>query len=266
VNLAIIQARYSSTRLPGKVAMEIVGKPMLGWVLERTLAAHRVDKVLVASTSNPEDKKVEEIATKFGALFYAGCESDVLDRYYQAALQANAEVIVRVTGDCPLIDPAEIDASVDLLVTEQADYASNRLHPTFPDGLDVDVITFHALQQVWQRATKSSDREHVITYIWNNPAEFKLASRENPEDYSSHRWTVDQMADLEFIRSVFEELGESASDASWKQVISLIENSKTLRRNTATDRDDGYKISVIAESDDDVAPDSWIDPRTRIWK
>jgi spore coat polysaccharide biosynthesis protein SpsF len=237
---------------------------MLGWVIERTQAAHRIDKVLVASTTNPEDKKIEDIAIRFGALFYAGSESDVLDRYYQAAKQVNTDVIVRVTGDCPLIDPVEIDATVDLLETEQADYASNRLHPTFPDGLDVDVVTNEALERVWRDATKSSDREHVITYIWNNPSEFKLASRENPEDFSSHRWTVDHPVDMAFMRSLFEQLGDSAPDAGWEQVVSVINASDELRMNTATDREEGYLLSVVAESEGKLDSDTWIDPRTKI--
>jgi spore coat polysaccharide biosynthesis protein SpsF len=264
MNLAIIQARYSSTRLPGKVDMDIAGKPMLGWVIERTLAAQCIDKVLVASTTNPEDKKVEQIADQFGALFYAGSESDVLDRYYQAAKLVNADVVVRVTGDCPLIDPAEIDASVELRAAEQADYASNRLHPTFPDGLDVDVLTSEALERVWRNATKSSDREHVITYIWNNPSDFKLASREHPEDFSAHRWTVDHPVDMAFMRSLFEQLGDSAPDAGWEQVLSVINASDTLRMNTATHREEGYQLSVVAESEGKVDHNAWIDPRTNI--
>ena len=265
MNLAIIQARYSSTRLPGKVGMDIAGKPMLGWVIERTLLAHEIDQVLVASTTNPEDQKVAEIAAHFGALFYAGSEPDVLDRYYQSAKQTNADIIVRVTGDCPLIDPAEIDATVELLVEEKADYASNRLHPTFPDGLDVDVVTFEALQKVWNQATKSSDREHVITYVWNHPSEFKLASRENPVDFSSHRWTVDHPADMEFMRTLFAQLGGSAIDATWMQVASVIDSFDELQsRPASTEREEGYMKSVIDESDDIVAPETWIDPRTKI--
>jgi glutamate-1-semialdehyde 2,1-aminomutase/spore coat polysaccharide biosynthesis protein SpsF len=200
--VAIIQARMGSTRLPGKVLADIAGQPMLARVVERTSQAVTVDTVLVATSTNPGDDAIARYCAERDMPCFRGDEQDVLDRFYQAARASKADVIVRITADCPLIDPAVIDQVVRLLGNEQADYATNVLRASFPEGMDVEAFTAAALERAWKEASKPSEREHVTPYL-RLSGQFKVRNVANPVDLSRHRWTVDQPEDLEFIRRIY---------------------------------------------------------------
>jgi glutamate-1-semialdehyde aminotransferase/spore coat polysaccharide biosynthesis protein SpsF (cytidylyltransferase family) len=200
--VAIIQARMGSTRLPGKVLADIAGKPMLARVVERTGQAATVDSVLVATSTNAGDDAIVQYCTARGIPCFRGDEQDVLDRFYQAARSAQADTVVRITADCPLIDPKVIDQVVETLHREQADYASNVLRSTFPEGLDAEAFTFAALEQAWTEARKPSEREHVTPYL-RLSGRFKTKNVVSAADLSRHRWTVDQPEDLEFVRRIY---------------------------------------------------------------
>ncbi len=174
--VAIIQARMSSSRLPGKVLLDIAGKPMLQWVVERVRQAPGVSEVVVATTDNPADDPIEEFCVKNNILIFRGNQFDVLDRYYQTAKLVNADVIVRVTADCPLIDPNEVDNLLNEFFERKVDFAANRLpppwHRTFPIGLDVEIASFAALERAWNEATEIHDREHVMPYLYEVEGRF----------------------------------------------------------------------------------------------
>ncbi len=206
--VAVVQARLGSTRLPGKSSMDIAGKPMLARVLERARAIPGVDEVLLATTEETQDRSLAAIASAEGVVSHFGSNRDVLDRVYQAARAAGAAVVVRITGDCPLLDP-QVSGAVIRKVDEGCDYASNVHPPTFPDGLDTEAMTFEALACAWREARSPSDREHVTPFIWRHPSRFQLGNVTAETDRSALRWTVDDEADLEFVRGVYAALGSS---------------------------------------------------------
>ena len=204
--VAILQARTGSTRLPGKVLMDLAGEPLLVRVLERARAIPGLDRVVLATTIAERDRPLIDLARQRGLETFAGSEDDVLDRYYQAARQFQADVIVRLTADCPLLDPAVSALVLDRFRQSEVDYVSNTQPPTYPDGLDTEVFSFAALERAWREATLSSEREHVTPYIWKNPDNFRLASVIYQEDLSAMRWTVDEASDLEFVRAIYARL------------------------------------------------------------
>lgn len=204
--LAIVQARLSSTRLPGKVLRPILGRSMLWRQLERLEQLKNVDQTIVATSDLPEDRQLITLCRDFGVECYGGSLDDVLDRFYQAAGHYGADHVVRLTGDCPVIDPRVVDDVIDLYNSDDYDYACNTNPPTFPDGLDVEVMSFPCLETAWREAKLPSQREHVTPFIWQQPQRFKLANFTNDTDLSHLRWTVDEPEDLEFITVVYEAL------------------------------------------------------------
>jgi spore coat polysaccharide biosynthesis protein SpsF len=225
--VAIIQARMSSSRLPGKVLKEAGGRPLLDRMVERVRRSTRIDEVLVATTVDPSDDSIEDFCSKNGINVFRGNLMDVLDRYYQAAVYTGAQVIVRLTGDCPFIDPALIDETLALMDKEQADFACNRLPPpmtrTYPIGLDVEAVTFTALETAWKLATEKHEREHVMPYFYEIPGRFKVVKLDYSTDYGSLRWTVDTLEDLEFVRAVYAGL-DNRNDFTWLEVLKLVQN------------------------------------------
>jgi spore coat polysaccharide biosynthesis protein SpsF len=205
--VAIIQARMGSTRLPGKVLAEIRGHPMLWYVVERTRAAETLDKVVVATTTQPADNVIVEFCREQGIDCFRGSEPDVLDRYYHAAREQSADAVVRITSDCPLIDPRIVDKTVRAFIAERPDYASNRIVPTFPRGLDTEVMSFGTLEVAWREARQPYQRTHVTPFIYENPDRFTILSVTGEHDYSAYRWTVDTPQDLELVRAVYARLG-----------------------------------------------------------
>jgi spore coat polysaccharide biosynthesis protein SpsF len=224
--VAIIQARMGSSRLPGKVLADIHGQTMLWRVVQRTQAAETLDDVVVATTTEAADDAIAAFCEEHGARCFRGSEDDVLDRYYQAAIRHNAHAIVRITSDCPLIDPEIIDKTVRAFLGEQADYASNTVVRTYPRGLDTEVVTFKALELVWREAHQSYQRAHVTPYIYENPRRFRILSVPGHEDYSAYRWTVDTLEDLAFVRAVYSRFGGAMF--LWRDVADLMEKEPEL--------------------------------------
>jgi len=201
--VAIVQARMTSSRLPGKVLMDLGGAPMLQRVVERAQRAHGVDAVLIATSDEPSDDPVAALGAALGVPVVRGSERDVLSRYCEAAAFSDATVVVRITADCPLLDPAVVDQVVDAFRSTPCDYASNLEPPTFPDGLDVEVVTREALERAARDATRRSEREHVTLHIRNHPERYRRQSVSRTPDLAHLRWTVDEPADLEFVRAVY---------------------------------------------------------------
>lgn len=241
--MAVIQARMSSTRLPGKVLMEIGGKPALYHVVNRVRKAAAIDRVIVAASRNPADDSLQSYCETLDVVCFRGDENDVLDRFYQAAVQYPAGVIVRITADCPLLDPSVTDRVVQAFLDERCDYASNTLICTYPDGLDVEVFTFQALERAWREARLLSEREHVTPYIKKHPEIFRLKNVKHDCDLSSLRWTLDEPADLEFIRAVYD--GASREFFGMEEILSWLQSHPELGRiNQGIQRNEGYQKSL----------------------
>ena len=203
--VAIVQARMGSTRLPGKVLADIAGRPMLWHVVKRVRRAITLQQVIVATSTATADDAVAAFCRAHEIECYRGSENDVLDRYYRAAQSFGAEIVVRVTGDCPLIDAEVIDDVIRVFLADQCDYASNTLRITYPDGLDTEVFSFAALEKAWRQARLASEREHVTPYL-RDSERFRVASVEHrgEGDIGRLRWTVDEPCDLAFVRALYE--------------------------------------------------------------
>jgi len=245
--VAIIQARLLSTRLPGKVLANISGIPLLEHVIRRAKAIPGIDQVVVATSDSPRDSAIVELAQKANAFVFAGNEDDVLDRYYNAALASNATTIIRLTADCPLLDPQVSGFVLDKFRSENLDYASNIQPPTYPDGLDTEVFSFDALERAWREASIPSEREHVTSHVWENPDLFRIGSVGHSIDLSAMRWTVDEPEDLDFIRAVSEHLAPYVEncDYGFQRVLDVLKRYPELSKiNAAFIRNEGYERSL----------------------
>ena len=255
--VAIIQGRMSSSRLPGKILADIAGQPMLQRVFVRTSRAATVTETIFATTTDPSDDPAAEYCGWSGIPFTRGSLYDVLDRYYQAAKEAKADVVVRITADCPVIDPALIDDVVKMVIGNSVsgnwefDFAANRLPPpwgrTYPIGLDTEVCTFAALERAWKEAKEPQQREHVMPYFYEgveltrqsrtletgvSPRGFKVALLHHTTDFGDYRWTVDTPEDLEFIRQVYARF-DGRDDFTWKEVLDLVHDEPQLMQINA---------------------------------
>ncbi len=264
--LAIIQARIASTRLPNKVLLEIAGQPALAHVVERTRRAKTIDEVVVATTTDPTDDPIESFCNDRSYPSFRGDQHDVLDRYYRAAQAFEAKVVVRITGDCPLIDPEVIDKTVyafygqlednvsyqrddGVEVTMEPefathhpasvppyDFAANRLPPpwgrTYPIGLDTEVCSFSALQLAWKEAKQPHQREHVMPFFYDQPERFRILLVNHEVDYGTLRWTLDTPEDLELLRRIFAHF-DGRNDFSWLDVLALFEQEPELAQINA---------------------------------
>jgi spore coat polysaccharide biosynthesis protein SpsF len=201
---AIIQARMTSTRLPGKVLMKVMGRPLLSYQIERLRFSKIIDKIIIATTTNKEDNPIVELARKEGLAFYRGSENDVLGRYYQAAKKYNVVHIMRLTADCPLIDPDICNSIADPYFENGIDYI--RTGETFAEGLDCEIIGFGALAKAWLEAKLKAEREHVTLYLRNHPELFKTMIKENETDDSRYRLTVDVERDFLVVEAILENL------------------------------------------------------------
>ncbi|MFC2117206.1 aminotransferase class III-fold pyridoxal phosphate-dependent enzyme [Bacteroidota bacterium] len=245
--LAIVQARLGSTRLPAKVLKKINGKSLIEILLYRLSLAKKIDKIVLATAENSENDELANHVEKLGYEVYRGSENDVLDRYYQAAKKHKPDSVVRITGDCPLIDPDVIDAVINNYQQNDVDYASNTLPPTFPDGLDLSIFSYKSLLIAWEQATSKYDREHVTPFIrFNN--QFKRINLSNKEDLSGERWTVDEPVDFEVISRIFNHFAPRL-DFSWLDVLNLknshpeyFEDNKNISRNEGSTMDTGQKL------------------------
>ena len=231
--VAIVQGRMGSSRLPDKIMKDIGGQPMLAWVVERAIRARGIDQVVVATTTDPSDDAVETFCRVRGYACSRGSLHDVLDRFYQAARQYEADVVVRFTADCPLIDPQLVDEVLQGFHAAGADFAANRLPPpfsrTYPIGLDTEVCTFAALERAWKEATAKHDREHVMPYLYEVEGRFKVLRVEYTQDYGWVRWTVDTPEDLELLRQIAVRLADKP-DFTWQDVLAIYLNDPELVR------------------------------------
>lgn len=231
--VAIVQARMGSTRLPGKCLIDIGGQPMLARVVDRVSRAERIDAFVVATTTNAADDLLVRLCRDRGWEWFRGSESDLLDRYLGAATEHDAQIIVRITSDCPLVDPGVIDLVVDRLVEAgPADYASNTLgRRTYPRGLDVEAFTREALLRAWEEDDEPGWREHVTPYVYRHPEVFRLVPIALERDLSGHRWTVDTAEDLKLVRRLYAHLPTDGFD--WTDVLALVESHPEWTRINA---------------------------------
>lgn len=246
---AIIQARMGSTRLPGKVLAEVEGRPLLSWMLERVRRARTLDGVLVATTTSAADDSIAALCAREGIPAFRGDEHDVLDRYYRCARSAGAEVVVRLTADCPLLDPAVVDAVVALRAECGADYAANTAPPpsSYPDGMDVEAFTFPALERAWREARKPSEREHVTFYLWKTGL-FRTVRLDRAPSLASVRLTLDSPEDLQVVSRVLRGLGSRAF--SMEDVVGFLDAHPEVRAlNAAIVPNMGWAASLKKDSE-----------------
>jgi len=219
--VAIIQARTGSTRLPGKVLMPIGNQSMLARVVNRVRRTKSLEQTVVATSTSPNDNAIVQECERIQVPVFRGSENDVLDRYYRAAVQYGATGIVRITTDCPMIDPAVIELVLLGFKTKHPDYASNCLQRTYPRGLDTEVMTFSALERAWKESKFAFQRAHVTPYIYKNSDLFKLESVTGGADNSKYRWTVDTQEDLNLIRTIYARFGNTDT-FSWQDAMMLM--------------------------------------------
>jgi spore coat polysaccharide biosynthesis protein SpsF len=222
--VAIIQARMGSTRLPGKVLLDLAGEPMLVRDVNRVRRATLLHEVVVATTMESEDDAIVSLCASRGWSCSRGSQDDVLDRYYQTAVAYDADVVVRITSDCPLIDPDVVDLVVREFLKRQPgiDYASNVLpHRTYPRGLDTEVMRFDALERAWREDTNPALREHVTPYIYRNEGRFRMHGVTSSVDHSAMRWTVDTPEDLGLVRHIYDHFGHDRF--SWLEVLAVVQ-------------------------------------------
>jgi len=225
--VAIIQARMGSTRLPGKVLKDLSGDTVLARVVSRVRRFQTLDNVVVATSTHAADDVVVRECRRLECGVFRGSEQDVLDRYCCAAREAQADIIVRITSDCPLIDPEVSDRTIRAFLDVQPDYASNVMMRTYPRGLDTEVMQFVALERAVQEATESYEREHVTPYLYEHPETFKLLSVTGEKDYSQYRWTLDTPEDLDCLRQIYSRF-EGSDNFSWRDVLNILEREPRL--------------------------------------
>lgn len=227
--VAIIQARMGSERLPGKVLLDIAGQTMLSRVVQRLRQSMLLDTIVVATTTSHKDDPIAEAAKELGVEVTRGSEDDVLDRYRKAAEEYNAATIVRVCADSPFIDSEVCDKVIAAFVAADppVDYASNKLEPSFPLGLDVEVFSKEALDRAASEAAESFEKAHVTVHIYQNPSQFRLLPVTNERDLHSMRWTVDTPEDLEFARQLFARFA-GGNGFSWREVVDIVEREPGL--------------------------------------
>ncbi len=242
--VGIVQARMRSERLPEKVMLDIAGLPMLARVVERASKADTLDQIVVATSHDESDTRIAQLCDQMEYRCFRGHPTDVLDRYRNAARSFDAQVVVRITADCPLIDAEVIDTTVGafLAANPPVDFAANRFpdHRTYPIGLDTEVCTAHALEIAWSEAVQPYQREHVMPYFYDEPGRFRILHVEHDRNYGGFRWTVDYPEDLEVIREVYARFG-GRDDFSWLEVIDLFENEPELARINSRVRHKDYR-------------------------
>ncbi len=242
---AVIQARMNSSRLPGKVLRKVAGRPLLEFLLERLAASQRIEKIVLATSLEHDDNEIAACGGSFGVPVYRGSQEDVLDRFYQAAQKHDMEHVVRLTGDCPLIDPGICDRLIDFYLDRKVDYAA--LSPGFAEGLDCEVVSFAALARSHREAELRSEREHVTLYVRNHPEFFSSLRLENNVDDSRFRVTVDDPEDLEVVSAVISHFAALSGrcDAPWQQVKAfLAQHPHIAAINAHIERNEGLRISL----------------------
>ncbi len=233
--VTVIQARTGSSRLPNKILMPLAGKSLLERLVERVQWSELTGKIIIATTEEKSDDIVQKICNENNYLIYRGSTEDLLDRHYQAAKILNADAVVKIPSDCPLIDYRIIDKVIDYFIknSDKFDFVSN-LHPaTYPDGNDVEIMHFSVLEKAWKEATKNFEREHTTPFIWENPDKFRIGNVEweTGLNYSmSHRFTIDYPEDYEFIKRVYDELYYKNPKFSLDDILKLLEENPEIRK------------------------------------
>lgn len=247
--LCIIQARTGSSRLPGKVLMNLKGKTVLEHVVSRVKKSSMVSDVIVATTIGKSDLQIVGLCAEQGIRIFCGSEDDVLDRFYQAAKLLKPENIIRITADCPLMDPEMIDMVIEQHIKVGADYTSNCIVESYPDGLDVEVFRFSSLEKAWNEARLKSEREHVTPFIRNHSDIFKISSLVNTTDLSSKRWTLDNQEDFDFISEVYKGIFSRNNNFGMNDVLEFLkENPNIEKLNSSIIRNEGYQKSLKEDS------------------
>ncbi len=240
----------SSSRLPGKVLMPILGEPMLFRHIERLHRSREIDQFIVATSTDASDDALVQACAQRGVGCYRGSLDDVLQRFVQAAEPYAPEIVVRLTGDCPLADPAVIDEVIRFFRAGNYDYASNCMPPTFPDGLDVEVMRFSCVQEAEREAMLPSHREHVTPFLRAHPERFRIGNHASTVDRSGLRWTVDEPEDFEFVRRVYEKLYPVKPDFTTRDILDLLKREPELQTmNSAFERNEGAKNSLRADAE-----------------
>ena len=250
----IIQARIGSTRLPGKVMMKIRDKPLLYYIINQIKNSKKINKIVIATTETPQDDQIFEYVKSLGVEVYRGNEEDVLDRYYQCSKHYNVDKIVRVTSDCPLIDPEIIDKCIEEFEKNDIDYLSNVNRKIdkkwvydpcgYPSGFAAEIFTFNALEKTWKSARKPSEREHVSQYMLNNPYLFKIRNIKNSEDFSHIRLTVDHQVDFDLVKKIIEHFPEGEIFKMNTVIDFLNQNLKLIQLNSHILFNEGYLKSL----------------------
>jgi spore coat polysaccharide biosynthesis protein SpsF len=248
--LAILQARASSSRLPGKVLATILGQPMLARQIERLRRAHSIDRLVVATSGDGSDDALATLCTELGVACYRGSLNDVLARFHGAyGAYGPAQNVVRLTGDCPLIDPAIVDLVIGAHLTSGADCTTNAIQATWPDGQDVEVLRASALLRAFAEARLASEREHVTPYIYNHSEAFRIEHVKGARDLSALRWTVDEPLDLAMVREIYAALYPTNPEFGLDDILALLARRPELSDiNSNFRRNEGYALSVANDS------------------
>jgi len=247
--VAIMQARLGSSRLPEKTLKILFDKPLLEHIIERVRAATRVRDIVVATSIQSLDDPIAALAQRVGVRAFRGSEDNVLERFYGAAFQNGADIIVRITADDPFKDPEVIDQAITLLLEKGCDYCSNTLQPTFPEGIDVEVFRFSALERAFKEARLPSETEHVTPYIWKHPELFALHNFGHGQDLSHMRWTIDYENDFLFAREVYRRLYPAKRIFLMRDILNLLAREPAIGRiNGGVARNEGYQKSLTKET------------------
>lgn len=241
--LGIIQARMGSTRFPGKVLKEVKGRPLLWYLYERLTFSKLIKKVVIATADTKPCLPIVEFARQNKIEYFTGSEDDLIDRLYQTAKKFKGDVIVRVTGDCPLVDPVVTDKVIKFYLDnkDKYDYVANTIRPTYPDGLDVGVAPFRTLERMWKEAKDPFWREWLFSYVVEHPQYYRIGNVENDEDFSYLRWTVDYEEDFLFVSEVFKRLYPRKKDFLMEDILKLLEKESWLSDiNKKYKRDSAY--------------------------
>ena len=225
--MIIVQARMGSSRLPGKVLKEVNGKTLLEYLIVRLRRVKQADQIIIATTIKEEDIQIVDMCKKLDVPFYRGSEEDVLSRYYEAALHYKGDLIVRVTSDCPLIDPSIVDKALTFYIENhnEIDYVSNNLKQTYPEGMDVEIFPFSILKEAYEEPKRESEREHVTPFIKYNPIRYRLSNIEYSENFSHYRWTVDTSEDLHLITKILNTLYNDKPEFTMKDIVSVMKSN-----------------------------------------
>ena len=252
--VCIIQARMRSTRLPGKVLYELAGLPMIVFMITRVKRAAEVDDVVLATGAGAENDALDAICSGLNIPVFRGSEDDVLSRFSEAATVHRADVIVRLTGDCPLADPSVMSAVINRRAEQNLDYCSNVRPPSWPDGLDVSAFTFETLARAEKEALLPSEREHVVPWMWKvssleNGSRLRAANVPAPHDMSAARWTVDNPRDYIMLRALADTMGgDRLLNAEWREIMDCVNAHPNIARlNAGIERDEGLARSRVAD-------------------